>query len=280
MGSAHRGGHRRRRRAAQALAGHAVAAVASLAALALALCLALCLSPAHRLCDALRNLLLLGHANLAQVYALGDQLLQHLAHQLLVNVLRVELGCAEQRPQARLVLDCPRRHGGAARRLPLVSTRARLSAPVAAPLPPPALPRQPQAGTAPACYASLAQTQLLHLLEHPAFGLVTLVPAPQLGQHIVAGRELGAVCLLLLRALAPLRVRLEEYLQQCRHRRIGLRRPHRRATRRARVRVDGGRSRRLEGEPLLQAGAAEGVQAVEQRERLEQDIGTDLRMAE
>lgn len=39
------------------------------------------------------------------------------------------------------------------------------------------------------------------------------------------------------------------------------------------------RRRGLEGEPLLQAGAAEGVQAVEECERLVEEVGTDLSMA-
>ena len=40
----------------------------------------------------------------------------------------------------------------------------------------------------------------------------------------------------------------------------------------------GGRG--LEGEPFLQAGAAEGVKAVEEGERLVEEVGTDLNMAE
>jgi hypothetical protein len=40
----------------------------------------------------------------------------------------------------------------------------------------------------------------------------------------------------------------------------------------------GGRG--LEGEPFLQAGAAEGVKAVEEGERLVEEVGTDLNTAE
>lgn len=36
----------------------------------------------------------------------------------------------------------------------------------------------------------------------------------------------------------------------------------------------------MEGEPFLQTGAAEGVEAVEECERLVEEVGTDLNMAE
>jgi hypothetical protein len=38
------------------------------------------------------------------------------------------------------------------------------------------------------------------------------------------------------------------------------------------------RGRGLQGEPFLQAGAAEGVEAVEEGERLVEKVGTDLSM--
>jgi hypothetical protein len=41
-----------------------------------------------------------------------------------------------------------------------------------------------------------------------------------------------------------------------------------------------GSGRGLEGEPFLQTGAAEGVEAVEECERLVEEVGTDLNMAE
>lgn len=43
--------------------------------------------------------------------------------------------------------------------------------------------------------------------------------------------------------------------------------------------MDGRGGRGLEGEPFLQTSAAEGVEAVEERKRLVEEVGTDLSMA-
>lgn len=81
-------------------------------------------------------------------------------------------------------------------------------------------------------------------------------------------------------AFAALGVRLEEDVEQRGDGGIGLCGAHRGPARGAGVRVYRRGGRGLEGEPLLQTGAAEGVQAVEQRERLVEHVGTDLAMAE
>jgi hypothetical protein len=125
-------------------------------------------------------------------------------------------------------------------------------------------------------YAHLAQTQLLHLFQHALVSLVARIPPPELRQHIVARPELLPVRLLIFRALASFGVRLQEYVEERGDGRIGLCGADRGAARGAGVRVYRRRGRGLESEPFLQAGAAEGVQAVEQCERLVEEVGTDL----
>jgi hypothetical protein len=132
----------------------------------------------------------------------------------------------------------------------------------------------------PAGYAHLAQTQRLHLGQHAllvvGIALVALFPSPQPRQHIVAGLVLGPVRLLLVVTLASGGVGPHVVVEQRRHKGVGLRGPHRGSARGACVRVDRCRRRGLKSEPLLQAGAAEGVQAIEQRERLVEQVGADL----
>jgi hypothetical protein len=42
--------------------------------------------------------------------------------------------------------------------------------------------------------------------------------------------------------------------------------------------VEGSRGRSLEGEPFFKAGATEGMQTVEEGERLVEEIGADLQL--
>jgi hypothetical protein len=84
--------------------------------------------------------------------------------------------------------------------------------------------------TATAWYAHFAQTQLLHLLQHALISLVARVSPPQLRQHIVARPELLPVRLLLFRALASFGVRFQEYVEERRDGRVGLRGADRGAT--------------------------------------------------
>lgn len=158
---------------------------------------------------------------------------------------------------------------------PLVSTPALLPAPS---LPPGLRAHHPH----------LPQTQTPHLLHQPTIRILN-PPLPQthlallyLHQHIFPGRILSADLAHLRRRTHLVRVRRHEHLQQRRHRRIMLRVAHRCAARRAGVRRRPGRRRRavrgeLPAEPFLKTGAAERVQAVEQREGLVQHFGANLR---
>jgi hypothetical protein len=162
-------------------------------------------------------------------------------------------------------------------RRPVVPASPRIVAHVTASTPPPSLSWRFQAAVASTGYSHLSQAQLLHLVEHSAVGLIlgALAP-PQLGQHIVARLELVPVGLLLFVALSSSRVRFQEDVKQRRNGRIGLCAADRSTTRWACVRVDRSCGRSLEGEPFLEAGAAEGVQAVEQCEGLVEQVGADL----
>lgn len=164
---------------------------------------------------------------------------------------------------------------GAACRPPFVSTRARFAACIATSLPPPTLSRWPQTGAGSPRDPDFPQAQLLHLLQQSLVLSIALVAAPELGQHIVTRLVLVPRRRLLVVRLAPAGVGLEEYVEQGGDGGIGLCGAHRGPARRARVWVYGGGGRGLEGKPLLQAGAAEGVEAVEQCERLVEEVGTD-----
>jgi hypothetical protein len=284
-----------RRGVCQALARHALPPLSSLS---LPLRMAFRLPPPHSLSNALGNLLLLRWPNLAEVDALRHQLLEHLAHEVLIDVLGVDLGRAEQRPQAGLVLDgawgqhSARRRGASrgrlpASRAPIPATGARVSARLPAPLAPPALSRRLQSlgvpSPTPARYARLAQTQGLRRRQHPLLvvvvALVALFAPSQLRQHIVPRFVFRPVRLFFVFTLPALGVVAHVVVEQRRHKGVGLRGPHRGAARGASVRVYRRRRRGLEREPFLQTGAAEGVQAVEQRERLVEQVGADLTSA-
>jgi hypothetical protein len=245
--------------------------------------MSLCLASAHGFGYPLSDFLFLSSADLVQVDALGHELFQHLAHQIFVDVVGIEVRGAQQRAQAGLVLNGAGWHdgpggGGAGRmlagRASWVASPTRVTACVAAAL-------SPRCGL---YNARVPQAPLLGRLEHAllgvGMGVVALLTAPELGQDIVAGRVPGAVGLLVVGRLASVGVRLEEDVEQRRDGGIGLRGAHRGPARRACVGVYRRGRRGLEGEPFFQTGAAEGVQAVEQRERLEEHVGTDLDMAE
>jgi len=178
---------RRRRGARQALSCQTLP---SLPPLALSFSMSLCLPPSHSLGYPLGDLLFLRSANLVQVDALGHQLLQHLAHEIFVDVFCVEVGGAQQRAQAGLVLDSAGRYDGPGRgcagrilagRPPLIARPAGFAAPVAASLPCCALSRRLPAGPPAACDARVPQTRLLSCLEHALMGVIALIPAPELG---------------------------------------------------------------------------------------------------
>jgi hypothetical protein len=158
----------------------------------------------------------------------------------------------------------------------MVPTPPRLSARVATPLAPPAVSRRLQGIVAAAWYADLAQAQRLHVVQHALVVVVAVLPPPQLRQHTISGLVFRPVCLLLLIALSSCRIGLDIVVEQRGHEGIGLRASDRGATRRTRVRMDRGCGGGLEGEPFLQTCAAEGVKAVEQRERLVEQVGADL----
>lgn len=162
-------------------------------------------------------------------------------------------------------------------RRPVVAASPRLVAHVTATTPPPSLSRRLEVAVASTGYPSLSQAQLLHLVEDPAVRLVlgALAP-PQLRQDIVSRLELVPVGLLLLVRLSSGGVRFQEYVQQRCDGRIGLRAPDRGTTRGACVWMDRSCGRSLEGEPFLEACAAEGVQAIEQCEGLVEEVGADL----
>jgi hypothetical protein len=185
--------------------------------------MSLCLPASHSFGYPLGDLLFLCSANLVQVHALRHQLLQHLAHEILVDILGVEVRGTQQGAQTGLVFDGAGRYDGSrgrcagwllAGRAPVVARAARLSAAVAASLPPPALSRGLQAGPAAARDAHVPQAQLLGLVEHALVGVVALIAPPELGQHIVARLVPVAVCLFLFGALAALGVRLEEDVEE------------------------------------------------------------------
>jgi len=178
--------------------------------------MSLCLTSSHSFGYPLCNFFLLCSANLVQIHAFRHQLFQHLPHEVLVHVFRVEVGGAQQRTQAGLVFNGPGRYNGSgwrcagrvlAGRAPFVPGPTRLPTRVATSLPPPALPRGFQTGPAAARYAHVSQTQLLGLLEHALIDVIALIAPSELGQHIVARLVLVAVCRLLLGTLASLGIR-------------------------------------------------------------------------
>lgn len=148
--------------------------------LALSFGMSLCLPPSHSLGYPLGDLVFLRSANLVQVDALGHQLLQHLAHEIFVDVFCVEVRGAQQRAQAGLVLDGAGRYDGPGR-----GCAGRVLAgrppPVAASLPCCALSPRLPAGPPAACDARVPQTRLLSCLEHALMGVIALIPAPELG---------------------------------------------------------------------------------------------------
>jgi hypothetical protein len=268
--TAHRLGQRRGQRAQQAFSRQPVSPLSAVALpLRLPLRLPVGLPPSHSFGNTFRDLFLLRRPDLAQVDSLGRELLKDAVNEVLVDVGRVEFRRAQQRAQAGLVLDgAPRRRPWRPPGVPAPAA-ARLSATVAGPMRPRRL--EGAAGN-----SGLTQTQGLHLSQQTLFVVVGIAPPPQLRQHIVAGAVLGAIRVFLVIALAARRVRAHVVVEERRDKGVGLRGAHRGAAGRARVRVDGRGRRGLEGEPLLQAGAAEGVQAVEQGERLVEQVGADL----
>lgn len=117
----------------------------------------------------------------------------------------------------------------------------------------------------------------MYVLHHPALIIVTLIFPPELWHYNIPRLVPASVGLLLLLALSPFWVGFQEDVKKGGGHGIGLRRAHRGATRRACVRMYRGRRRSLKSEPFFQARAAKGMQAVEECERLVEEIGTDLK---
>ena len=196
-----------------------------------------------RLCNPLADLVFLRDVDVVQVNAIKQAFLHDLTHDLFLHLLRVEIAGAEQTPQARLMLydsrgnSLPpggRRTGVIAAARAIVCAPPRVGAslpPPFTPLPSPSFPRRLQVvhvghGTR-RVDAELPQAQLLHVFQQPALLVVVLsAPAPQLGHDDVPISELFPVRLLLILGLSPMRIRLDEHIQEGRHRGIGLRRPH------------------------------------------------------
>jgi hypothetical protein len=129
-------------------------------------------------------------------------------------------------------------------------------------------------------YAHLAQTQRLHLTQHALLVLIGLLPPPQLRQHTVSLLVLRPVCLFLLVTLASCGVSLDIVVEERSDEGVGLCGADRGAARWAGVWVYRSRCRSLKGKPLLQTGAAEGVQAIEQGKRLVEQVGADLTLSQ
>ena len=174
------------------------------------------LTPAHSFSYALCDFLLLRRPDLAQVYALGDQFLQHLAYQVFVDLVRINLGRAEQGAQTRLVLYGSRRQnraGGrrswrlAAPRASVVAASSGVSALIATSLTSSPITWRAQSVIAASTrYAHLSQTQRLDLCKHALVILTALLAPSQLRQNIISGLVLGSICRLLFITLPSLRI--------------------------------------------------------------------------
>lgn len=251
------------------------------------------LPPSVRFCDALSELFFLRRCEMINVDTLKHARSHDGLHDFLLHLLRIQFRGTQQVAQTRLMFDLtsifiilpwprlsvPRLLCRPPARLLAPSQLLRRISPSLSPLSPPHCP--------PVRLHAWLQVRNAHspyLLHQPLILAVTAFSMPSdwyRRYHIIARLVVLPHLLLLGLTLPSARVRLQKHLQQRRDRGIRPGPPHFGAAlwagvrmRSVLVRAHGGLA--LEGEPFFQTWPAESVQAVEEGQRLVEDVRADL----